>query len=61
MVFTCGMTNPMGTQNPMGMGMGTGMNFFLWVWIQVQISTHSPFVDGRVIALLDPNLTCCHP
>jgi hypothetical protein len=55
MVFTCGMTNPA------GMGMGTSMNFFLWVWIRVQISTRNPFVDGWVIALLDPNLTRCHP
>jgi hypothetical protein len=43
--------------NPMGMG----TDFYPWVWVCVRISTRNPFVDGRVIALSDSNLTRCHP
>jgi hypothetical protein len=43
------------------MGMGTGMNFYPWVWVRVRISTRSLFAGGQVIALPDPNQTCCHP
>jgi hypothetical protein len=55
------MTNPTGTryprQNPIGTG--TGMSFYPQV--RVQISTCNLFAGGRVIALPDPNPTCCHP
>jgi hypothetical protein len=38
-----------------------GTNFYPRVRVRVRISTRSLFVDGRVIALPDPNPTCCHP
>jgi hypothetical protein len=50
---------PIPARNPMGMG--TGMNFYPRVRVWVQISTRSLFTGGRVIALPNPNLTCCHP
>jgi hypothetical protein len=36
-------------------------NFYPRVRVRVRISTRSLFVDGRVIALPDPNPTRCHP
>jgi hypothetical protein len=44
------MTNPMGTRYPSETRR-----------VRVQISTRSLFIDGRVTALPDPNLTRCHP
>jgi hypothetical protein len=55
MVFICGLTNSMGTRNPMG----TGMNFYPRV--RVQISIRNLFTGGRVIAIPDLNPTRCHP
>jgi hypothetical protein len=43
---------PIPARNPTNTGMG--MNFYPRVWIRVQISTRSPFVGRRVIALSNP-------
>jgi hypothetical protein len=48
---------PISVRNPTGTS--TGMNFYPLIW--VQISTCSIFASRWVIALPDPNLTCCHP
>jgi hypothetical protein len=38
-----------------------GTNFYPWVRVRVRISTRSLFIDGRIIALPDPNPTRYHP
>jgi hypothetical protein len=48
---------PIPARNPTGTG--TGMNFYPRV--RVQIFTRSLFIDGRVIALPDPNPTLAIP
>jgi hypothetical protein len=46
---------------PKPVGMSMDINFYLWVWWHADIGCNRGYGCGRLYAISDPNLICCHP